>query len=356
MKCKYCGKSAGLFSVAHKECKLRHDNSVETLRHLIDNLLEANSNYMEICNQSSDTIRQGNITIDEFNDVFYSEVLSSALESKQSFPLLTYISTLPSSLLNKFKKTLSFIPFRDKTVSAVVNEAFNAPIINEDGFSKIREVAELTGNTKLNKLILNELENRINACLEDGLIEPEEEQSIGSLINCTGIPIAEISNSQAYTKYIQSLVLRDIQEGIIPNRITFNSLPILTAKKEYPIWAYSNVKGYEERTGRQYVGGSRGTSIRLCKGVYYRTGGSKGYSVNYQYSQELGTGSLIITNKALYFVSSSNTVKVLIPKIVSVEPYSDGIAIIKDGVRAHPLYFVGFDSWFMMNLLPLLCE
>ena len=356
MKCKYCGKSTGLFSTAHKECKLIHKNSVDSLKDLIHNSLESNPNYTELCSLAADVMKKGYISSAEFDDVFFSEVLAILPKAKQPYPLLRFIATLPPSLLSKFKKSYLFTSVRDRTLASIVNEAITVPHINKNELSTIEEIAENTGYKEFNEQILVELENRIKKYLDDGIISLEEEQAVDEYLADTGIRVEDISHRQVYTDFIQSLVLRDIKEGKEPNRVTFSSLPILVSKKEYPIWAYTNVIGYEEKTGRKYVGGSRGTSIRLCKGVYYRVGGSKGHSVDYQYSQELGVGSLIVTNKAVYFVSSSNTVKILISKIVSIEPYSDGISIIKDGVRAHPVYFVGFDSWFIMNLLPLLTD
>ncbi len=356
MKCKYCGKSAGLFSFEHKECKEAHDNSMEELRRQINNSLRGRPNYAEIYSHASTTMNAGHIKPDEFDDIFYTVVMSEMLKSQEPYSLLTFVSTLPTPLLNKFKKAYSFISIRDKVVCSKIGDAFKASDIDKDIYSEIRGIAESTGFTKLNELIVNEIDRRVDTYLEDGIIEPQEEESLKNFIECTGISVEEISKSPAYEHYIQSLVLRDIQEGKMPSRVAIASLPILLAKKEYPIWAYTNVKGYERKTGKEYVGGSRGVGVRLCKGVYYRTGASKGHSVDYQYTQPLGSGTLIITNKALYFVNQVNTVKVLISKIVSVEPFSDGIGIVKDGARPRPIYYEGFDSWFMMNLLPLLTD
>ena len=356
MKCKYCGKSAGLFNFVHKECKEAHDNSIEDLRKQIDKSLGDDPDYTEICNHASGTISAGHIKPDEFNDILYTEVMSVLLKSQQPYNLLAFVSTLPSPLLDRFKKAYSFNSIRDKAICSVISDMFRAPIIDKETFSEVRGIAESTGFSKLNEEIINEIERRVDSYLEDGIIDTEEEDALNRLIDSTGISLEEISKSKAYEHYIQSLVLRDIQEGKTSNRVAITSLPILLAKKEYPIWAYTNVKGYERKTGKEYVGGSRGVGVRLCKGVYYRTGASKGHSVDYQYTQPLGSGTLIITNKALYFVNQVSTVKVLIPKIVSIEPFSDGIGIVKDGARPRPIYFEGFDSWFMMNLLPLLTD
>lgn len=354
MKCKYCGKYAGFLRCAHNECKKSHNCSIQKLKEVITDFFKNKTCYVDICNQTTDLVNSGYIKQDEFNSIICAEILEQIKCNTQPYLLLTFISELPSSLLSRLKNTSEYISFRDKTIASKVSEIFKTEKIEKSEYDRVVKVSSNLEYARLNDLIIAEIEKRVNSYLEDGLIETEEEQALSTFINDTGISIDEISKSPAYTYYIQSLVLRDLQEGKIPSRINFGSLPILMTKKEYPIWAYNNVNAYEEKMGKKYIGGSRGTNIRICKGVYYRVGASKGYSVDYQYSQSLGVGALIVTNMALYFVSPSKTVKVLIPKIVSVEPYSDGIAVVKDGVRAHPLYFVGFDSWFLMNLLPLL--
>lgn len=356
MKCKYCGKPAGFFRFSHNECKALHDESINNLKTLVHDKISTACNYSEICEQSAGTIQTGYISQAEFQYILSTEIRAQISTSTRPYQLLNFITELPQSVRSAFYNTTGYISFRDNTIQSIADEIFRTPEISNDEFQKLKTISVNSGHNKLNEIVIAELEKRVNQYLEDGLIEVEEEEALGHFIENTGIEVSEISKSQAYANFMQSLILRDIQEGKQPNRITFNSLPILMTKKEYPIWAYNNIKGYEEKTGKRYVGGSRGTSVRICKGVYYRVGASKGYSVDYQYSQPLGVGSLIITNRALYYVSPSKTIKVLISKIVSVEPYSDGIAIVKDGVRANPLYFVGFDSWFMMNLLPLLNE
>ena len=126
-------------------------------------------------------------------------------------------------------------------------------------------------------------------------------------------------------------------------------------KKENVLWVFKNVEGYEEKTGHKYIGGSNGVSMRICKGVYYHVGASKGHSVAYQYQTPLGRGIFVVTNKYLYFLGVKQ-VKLSISKILSFEPYSDGIVLVKDGTNPKPYTFIGFDSWFVVNAMQLLVE
>ena len=129
----------------------------------------------------------------------------------------------------------------------------------------------------------------------------------------------------------------------------------MLGKKENVLWVFKNVEGYEEKTGHKYIGGSNGVSMRICKGVYYHVGASKGHSVAYQYQTPLGRGIFVVTNKYLYFLGVKQ-VKLSISKILYFEPYSDGIVLVKDGTNPKPYTFIGFDSWFVVNAMQLLVE
>jgi hypothetical protein len=47
-------------------------------------------------------------------------------------------------------------------------------------------------------------------------------------------------------------------------------------------------------------------SLRLMKGVYYRIGAHRGERVQTEYLSNEGTGDLIVTDRALYFLSSAS--------------------------------------------------
>ncbi len=209
----------------------------------------------------------------------------------------------------------------------------------------------------INESLLLVLSKKINEYLEDGIIDNNEEEQISKFLEYSSLSdTATLYKSSAYQRLIQSLILRDIQEGKdVEKRLLVGNLPILLGKKEQLLWVFKDVKGYEEKTGRKYVGGSSGVSMRVCKGVYYRVGASKGHSIEYQYQNDLGRGVFIITNKNLYFIGDKQ-VKMGISKVLSYKPYSDGIELVKDGANPKPYTFVGFDSWFVVNAMQLLVE
>ena len=155
-----------------------------------------------------------------------------------------------------------------------------------------------------------------------------------------------------------SSILRDLTEGKIPEqRIKIDGqLPFLFQKSESLIWVFTNVEFYEQRTRTEYRGGSQGVSVRVAKGVYYRTSSFKGRPVQISEMKYIGTGILALTTKHIYFGSPEKKIKIPINKLVSIEPYEDGIGLQKDGVTAKPQIFKNIDGWFAHNAISNLSQ
>lgn len=174
--------------------------------------------------------------------------------------------------------------------------------------------------------------------------------------NSLSLPTRELPEAyrgSSIEKIEQSAILRQLQNGQMPMSRTLN-YHIMLAQGECAIWTYDNVTLYQEKIVREWVNRRRGMSYRIMKGVYYHTGGSKGHPVEHSEMVNVGRGSLILTNKNIIFHSSTRTIKIPYKKLTGCTPYSDGIEIHMDRVKAPRQVFQGFDCWFMMNLLQII--
>lgn len=368
MKCKYCHQPAGFLKTKHKECEQKHIFSIEEIKKIFNerfDSIQSNTlftNYVEAKNELADIISSGYINDDEFDEIVV-DTLNSFLKKKEPIAKLyefkTFMLSIPENLKKKVLNTSNY----NKFWAQYFFEKFSS--WEEEEEEKVREYQNLMQEVKINDKVSASIENsllsvlttKINEYLYDGIIDRTEEGLINKFLEYTSLSECDaLYKSSAFQRVLQSLILRDIQEGEdVSRRFTIDNLPILLGKKELVLWVFRGVRGYEEKTGRKYVGGSRGVSLRVCKGVYYRVGGSKGHSVEYQYQNDLGVGQFIITNKNLYFIGNKQ-VKMGISKVLSFTPYSDGIELVKDGANPKPYTFVGFDSWFLVNAMQLLVE
>jgi hypothetical protein len=193
----------------------------------------------------------------------------------------------------------------------------------------------------------------VDSFLDNGIISIEENQRLENFQELMDLGQDELNINGSFNRKIQSEILREVSEGIVSTsklNITGN-LPFLLQKNENILWLFQNVEFQEQRTKTIYQGRSQGVSIKIAKGLYYRTGSFKGNPVSTQQMTILGNGILALTNKNLYFASSTKNIKIPYSKLISITPYSDGIGLQEDGASAKPKIFKDIDGWFSYNLI-----
>ena len=224
----------------------------------------------------------------------------------------------------------------------------------DDLKAKLARIAESNyiPSSRIREALVSGWEKAVEHFLEDGNLEPTEEQRLTAFKDGLSLVQADLDGQGAYTKLVKASVLRELMEGKIPQRVKVSgNLPFILQKTEQLVWVFPDVTYYEDRTRRQFVGGYQGVSFRIAKGVYYRVGGFRGTPVETTERTHMGTGILGVTNKHIYFSGGMKTFRIRHDKIISVVPFSDGVGIQRDGATAKPQTFVTGDGWFTYNML-----
>jgi hypothetical protein len=192
----------------------------------------------------------------------------------------------------------------------------------------------------------------VERSLQDGVLSEDEEKRLNHLADLMSLSQHELNRSNAFTRVVKSAVIRDVLNGIIPHRLTVEySLPINFQKGEQLVWLFDPTGFLEDRTHREYIGESSGLSLRVMKGVYYRTGTFKGHSVDRTERRHVDTGLLAITSKNIYFSGEEKSFRIPYAKIVAFHPFDEGVGIIRDTANAKLQIFVTGDGWFTYNLV-----
>jgi hypothetical protein len=222
----------------------------------------------------------------------------------------------------------------------------------DNEISKIAMQSYINGN-EIKNLYVEGFDEAVNLFLDDGILSIEEEEKTLKYRQYYELEQEQADKNGSLSKIIKAIVLRDILEGKIPeSRITINGpLPIMLQNSEKIIWLFNYVSFYEQRTRTEYQGRSQGVSIKIAKGLYYRTGAFKGHPVQIEEMKFIGTGMVVLTNINFYFTSSLKNLKLPYNRIITADPYEDGIGLQKDGVNAKPQIFKGLDGWFIYNVI-----
>jgi len=194
--------------------------------------------------------------------------------------------------------------------------------------------------------------------LDDGTLDDKEEDSLGEYMEHFKLTQEQLNKNDSLSKMVRASILRKLLNGEkSTSRMKIEgNLPFKFQKSEELIWLFQNVELFEQRIKTTYKGGSDGVSIRIAKGIYYRTSSFRGHPVKTTNIVPIANGMVAITNKHIYFSSGIKNFRINYNKIITLEPYSDGIGITKDGVTAKPQVFKNVDGWFCYNFIKNISE
>ena len=197
----------------------------------------------------------------------------------------------------------------------------------------------------------------LDAALEDGVITQDEEKALVHLQEFFDLQQDDLNASGAYTKLVKSCVLREVMHGNIPTAFQPQGrIPFNIQKGEKIVWGFQPVEYWEMRDRTTYVGGYAGASVRVAKGLYLRTGGFRGVPQVTTHTLPVDSGILLVTDKHIYFTGHAKSFRIPYKKIVSFQPFSDGVGLCRDAASAKPQLFKTGDGWFTYNLLTNLAQ
>ena len=129
-------------------------------------------------------------------------------------------------------------------------------------------------------LLIKGWENSVEQFLEDGILDAAEEKRIMDFKERFAISSSDLNKNGMLAKAGKAAILREVLSGnLIDHLSDKGKIPINFQKGEIVVFPFAGAQYFEDRTRRQYVGGSQGISVRLMKGLYYRVGAFRGEPV-----------------------------------------------------------------------------
>ena len=118
-------------------------------------------------------------------------------------------------------------------------------------------------------LLTRAWEAAVEGTLEDGLLSLDEENALNRYINHFGLATEQLDRNGVLTQVVKAAVIRDIAEGIVPDRQNITGrVPFNLMKSEKLVWIMNGVDYVEVVTRRERRGSSHGLRIRVARGVY----------------------------------------------------------------------------------------
>ena len=205
-------------------------------------------------------------------------------------------------------------------------------------------------------VFLESWDGAVLRALEDGVLTANEELRLMTSAQLFGLGQAELDRKGKYTQIAKAAVLRDVLEGIVPERVKVEGIGVNLQKSEKIVWVFQGTEYQTLKAYTSYSGVSHGLSIRVMKGVYYRPSVFKSTPSEHSQVVSGGKGPLVLTNKNLYFLGQLKAIRIPYGKVVAFQPYSDGIGLQRDAASAKPEVFKTGDGWFTYNLVTNLAK
>ena len=246
--------------------------------------------------------------------------------------------------------------------SRLVRTARTTALTNANGDERLVSLSDTLVEAGLvgeqaREVLVRGWETAVQGALEDGVISEDEEAALSRYLDYFGIEQAQADRSGALNTLAQAGAIRDVTEGTIPQRQNIQSrVPFNLMKSEKLVWMFQNVAYLEDVTRREMHGSSRGLTIRVARGIYYRPSTFKSRIVEWDETVRLDTGLMGLTTKHIYFAGDTKRFRVRYDRIVAFEPYSDGIGIMREAQTAKPQTFITNDGWFTYNMATNLAQ
>ena len=359
--CKHCGQKAGFLRSAHSQCKTAHEQGWQEMVAAATQAAagpafsqtQLRLDLLDIAKRSYYDGDGINAAIAEgwhraVKDSLADGILTKDEEARlrdfrDQFAIQDHQSDAAANLGRAARDRLML----DARLAAL---AVNHGQTHLDGIQQSLQELNLPPDEQ-RELLAQAWEAAVEGSLEDGVLSLEEEAALIRYLKHFNLTVSEVNRNDAHHDMVKSAALRELSEGIIPERQNVSGHPFNLLKSEKLVWIFDGVDYIETKTRRERRGTSHGVSIRIARGLYYRPSTFRSRAHEWDEDVHADTGMLGVTTKHLYFHGAKKRFRIRLDKIVSYEPFSDGIGIMRDAMTAKPQAFVVGDGWFVYNLV-----
>ncbi len=373
--CRHCGMDAGFLRFAHPQCKANFDKAVHLIAMAVGEMGSAVEAVEDAVEKILDYARRGNLDVKQRTKAIargWGICVDRALggdgldadEEASLNELLVSFNLSRTDIDRQGRWRLVEQQRRDGAKKVIHSQvAEMAHLAAQEGSQhdfeaskdKILEAANRAQLSigELADQISKGIEEEIDRALDDDVLDEEEEQSLSKLLSTFDGAIDTFLPAKQMERIDKAKLIRRVMDGedVADRRHEYEYLPFRLMKSESLLWVFDDVDYWEVQTQREFRGRSGGVSVRVTRGVYLRSGAFRGRPESTEQNVHVDTGQMGITTKHIYFSGSIQSFRIRHNRIVSIDPFEDGIGVMRDTARAKRETFIVDDPWFAYNLL-----
>ena len=361
--CRYCNQNAGFLRKQHSQCRDLHAMSIQEMTQLSAQAAgTAGFNETALRSTLQAIATMARATEDEISSAIASGWAQGVKHAMQDGILTrdeeTNLRTFRGQMANQNLPTVvtGSATLDRASADRIGAEAGRAALATGDGGAALQELDNALrrasmSNRNHRQLLIQAWEVAVEGTIEDGVISLDEENALSRYLDHFGLTTQDVNRNGAHTSVVQAAVIRDVIRGIIPQRQNINgAIPFNLMKSGKLVWVIQDVDYLETVVRRERQGTSHGLSIRVARGLYYRPSTFRSRPIEWEETVHADTDLLGLTTKHLYYAGSRKKFRVRYDRIVSFDPYEDGLGIMRDAQTAKPQTFRTGDGWFAYNL------
>ena len=280
--CRYCNQKASFLRRQHGQCRDLHTTGIQEMTQLAAQAAgTASFNETALRNTLGAIAARARATEDDISQAI-ADGWAQGVQHAMSDGILTQ------------QEETDLRDFRDRmanrdlpgivTGSATLDrasadristQAGRAALATGDGGAALQELDNTLrrtsmSNTDRRQLLVRAWETAVEKTLEDGLLTLDEESALHEYLDHFGLTQEDLNANGAQTTLVQAAVIREVTQGIIPQRQNIQGrVPFNLMKSEQLVWTFQGVDYLETVVRRERQGTSHGVSIRVAKGLYY---------------------------------------------------------------------------------------
>ena len=200
-------------------------------------------------------------------------------------------------------------------------------------------------------------ESAVAEVMEKGFFTECHEKFSDQFIDYFDLSHKELDKNGLIMEVLKSLIIHNLQRGKLETKITVDGISQKDLEEgEILLWVFFDVK-YGFGVVNDYVS-LNGKTVQVENPPDYQKDFVL-FPKNLIRSKEsvyVDQGSLVLTNKCLYYFGEVEDHKIRIEQIVSMTKYDDGIEIQMDSMVNSPLLYKTDEGWFTYELFKGLKE
>ena len=238
-------------------------------------------------------------------------------------------------------------------IPAFFEKALNSSLAADRFDELLRNAAAASYVTplQLRALAIAGISAMTQATLADHLLTDAEEERIIDIADAVGLTLDAIP--KADDKLIKANVLRELDSGRIPDRVTvIGALPIDLEPDEAVVWIFNQTKTYRSnRPKTDETVEPPATSPIAHLPLYYSVSTLGEDGGNTAGLVEESVGDLVVTTRQLFMIWNERQRSFPYSKIAGFHARRDGFLITRGPAQDRVVLFAVDDPWFAANLV-----